>query len=181
MAFEIKAIDNFITECKASGKDITYDNFAPINESLSTDIQVPAEIFEAYLKYVDISGTDMVTILEFEKIKSFSEFINDRKEGDDSISSDDDEDDDSHEDGEGDSHDEPDADDAGGEDDADADDAEGEGDSEGDAGADDAEGEGDAEGADDAEGEGDTGADDAEGEGYDDRMFLYFESMLIWV
>jgi hypothetical protein len=127
MAFEIKAIDNFITECKASGKDITYDNFAPINESLSTDIQVPAEIFEAYLKYVDISGTDMVTILEFEKIKSFSEFINDRKEGDDSISSDD-EDDDSHEDGEGDSHDEPDADDAGAEDagaedDADADDA----------------------------------------------------------
>ena len=180
MAFEIKAIDNFITECKASGKDITYDNFAPINESLSTDIQVPAEIFEAYLKYVDISGTEMVTILEFEKIKSFSEFINDRKEGDDSISTEDDEDDDSTEGGEGDSHDEPDADDAGAEGDGDSDDAgaegdsaegdsaegEGEGDSaEGDAGAE-GEGEGDA----GAEGEGDAGTegDSAEGEGEGD-------------
>ena len=180
MAFEIKAIDNFITECKASGNDITYDNFAPINESLSTDIQVPAEIFEAYLKYVDISGTEMVTILEFEKIKSFSEFINDRKEGDDSISTEDDEDDDSTEGGEGDSHDEPDADDAGAEGDGDSDDAgaegdsaegdsaegEGEGDSaEGDAGAE-GEGEGDA----GAEGEGDAGTegDSAEGEGEGD-------------
>jgi hypothetical protein len=93
MAFEIKVIDTFITECKASGKEITYDNFAPLNEGLNSDIQVPLEIFEAYVKYADISGTDMVTLMEFEKIKSFSEFVDDKKaEGDSAEVSDDDDD-----------------------------------------------------------------------------------------
>lgn len=95
MAFEIKVIDTFITECKASGKEITYDNFAPLNEGLNSDIQVPLEIFEAYVKYADISGTEMVTLMEFEKIKSFSEFVDDKKaEGDNAEVSDDDDDDD---------------------------------------------------------------------------------------
>jgi hypothetical protein len=99
MAFEIKVIDTFITECKASGKEITYDNFAPLNEGLNSDIQVPLEIFEAYVKYADISGTDMVTLMEFEKIKSFSEFVDDKKSnGDDAEVSDDDDDDDNEED-----------------------------------------------------------------------------------
>ena len=91
MAFEIKVIDTFITECKESGKEITYDNFAPINESLNSDVQVPIEIFEAYLKYSDISGTEMVTLMEFEKIKTFSEFVDDKKaNGDDAEISNDD-------------------------------------------------------------------------------------------
>ena len=96
MGFEIKVIDTFIKECKSSGKEINYDNFAPLNESLDSDIQVPLEIFEAYLKYTDISGTDMVSLMEFEKIKSFSEFIDDKK-SDVSDDDDDDDDDDSEE------------------------------------------------------------------------------------
>ncbi len=95
MAFEIKVIDTFITECKASGKEITYDNFAPLNEGLNSDIQVPLDIFEAYVKYADISGTDMVTLMEFEKIKSFSEFVDDKKSGGDDAEVSDDDDDDS--------------------------------------------------------------------------------------
>ncbi len=94
MGFEIKVIDTFINECKSSGKEINYDNFAPLNESLDSDIQVPLEIFEAYLKYTDISGTDMVSLMEFEKIKSFSEFIDDKKSD---VSDDDDDDDDDSE------------------------------------------------------------------------------------
>lgn len=94
--FKIQVLDTFINECRENGKDINYQNFSVINESYSINgvsVSIPEEIFEAYMKYVDISGTEMVTINEFEKIKSFSEFIQDKEEGgSDSDDDDDDED-----------------------------------------------------------------------------------------
>jgi hypothetical protein len=98
--FKIQVLDTFINECRSNGKDINYQNFSVINESYSVNgesVSIPAEIFEAYMKYVDISGTEMVTINEFEKIKSFSEYIQSKEEGGEESEEEDDDDDDDDE------------------------------------------------------------------------------------
>jgi hypothetical protein len=81
MQFKIEALDNFIKECLDNNKksDILFENFAKVNEGKTEGIQVPQDIFEAYMKYVDINENEMVSLLEFEKIKSFTEFVEDKK------------------------------------------------------------------------------------------------------
>ena len=80
--FKIKVLDTFINECQTNGNEISYENFGSINESYSIgeeSVNIPQEIFESYMKYVDVTGTEMVTLNEFEKIKSFAEFIQDKE------------------------------------------------------------------------------------------------------
>ena len=116
MQFKIKILDNFINECVSNKKEVSFDSLTKINESKETSTKTAGlfenyteyasaikaagkeatplkDIFEAYLKYSDFTGIDMVTLLEFEKIKSFSEFVNDKEAGEkdpDSISTPDD-------------------------------------------------------------------------------------------
>jgi ketosteroid isomerase-like protein len=84
--FKIEVLDTFINECQTSGNEISFEKFGSINESYSIgeqSVNIPQEIFEAYMKYADVTGTEMVTLNEFEKIKSFAEFIQDKEaEGD---------------------------------------------------------------------------------------------------
>jgi len=93
--FKIQILDTFINECQSNGKEINFQNFSVVNESYSINgesVIISEEIFEAYMKYVDVSGTEMVTINEFEKIKSFAEFIQSKEDGEDSEEEEEDED-----------------------------------------------------------------------------------------
>lgn len=75
--YNIKLIDNFITECLTECKEISFDAFSKLNESVANHPTVSERLFESYLKYKDIEGPGMVSINEFEEIKEFSEFVDD--------------------------------------------------------------------------------------------------------
>jgi len=75
---EIRILDKYITECLQNGKSPNYVDFKPMNEAAENTNSVSEEVFEAYVKYKD--GSSVVTLNEFQVIKSFEEFLADSEE-----------------------------------------------------------------------------------------------------